>query len=305
MLGDVQFGRILGQLFPEEFPAIHDLAAAHMKEIHGQHAVFMVIAVDVRIVAVRRGHALSLLHLAHGDQQIAVPGGEFEELRGCCCLHALFERAAQFCLPAFQEHLCVAHCLPVVLGRGEVLDARSQAALDVVLQAGPGMVARKIDLATRQEKAAVDQVDHPVRQVAGEKGSVVCASVLAQPAGHKNLGVPVSQGQLDVGVGLIVAQQDVEARLALLDEVVFERQRLMFVFHQDVIDVHGLAHERARLGICLGGPQQVRTYPGTKVFRFADVDHVALRIAVQIHPWPGRQGAYLLVQIHGMSLTKV
>ena len=170
MLGGVQFGRVLGQLFPEEFPAIHDLAAAHMEEVDGQHAVLVVVAVDVRIIAIRRSHALSLLHLAHGDQQIAVPGGEFEELRGCCCLHALFERAAQFGLPAFQEHLCIAHRLPVVLGRGEVLNARSQAALDVVLQAGPGMVARKIDLATGQEKAAVDQVDHPMGQIAGEKG---------------------------------------------------------------------------------------------------------------------------------------
>ncbi len=167
------------------------------------------------------------------------------------------------------------------------------------------MVTGEIHLAAGQQEAAVDQVDDPMRQVAGEKGAVVGASVFAQPAGDKDLGVAVGQGQLDVGVGLVVAQQDVETRLALLDEVVLKRQGLLLVFHQDVIHVHGFAHERACFGVGLGSLKQVRTYPGAEVFGLADVDYVALCVAVQIHPGPGGQGAYLFVQIHGESLTKV
>ena len=68
----------------------------------------------------------------------------------------------------------------------------------------------------------------------------------------KTFGIAVGEGELDVGIGLVVAQQDVEARLALLDEVVFERQRLMLVVDQDVLDVDGFAHERAGLGVGLG-----------------------------------------------------
>jgi hypothetical protein len=102
-------------------------------------------------------------------------------------------------------------------------------------------------------------------------------------------------------VGLVVAQQDVEARLALLDQVVFERQGFLFVFHQDVVDVHGFAHQRAGLGIGLGRGQDVGAYPRTQVLGFADVDDVALRVAVQIHPRPGGQGAYFLVQIHDLK----
>jgi hypothetical protein len=163
------------------------------------------------------------------------------------------------------------------------------------------MVSGKIDLAAGKQKAAVDQVDHSMGQVARKERTVVGAAVFAQPAGHKYFGVAVGQGQLYVRVSLVISQQDVETGLALLDEVVFERQGLMLVLHQDVVYVHGFAHERAGLGVCLGSVQNVRAYPGAQVICFADVDHLAVGIFVQIHPGPGWQVAYLFVQIHGES----
>ena len=56
-------------------------------------------------------------------------------------------------------------------------------------------------------------------------------------------------GQLDVGISFVVAQQDVEARLPLLDQVVFERQRLLFVVDQDVVDVAASRMQRAGLDV--------------------------------------------------------
>ena len=87
---------------------------------------------------------------------------------------------------------------------------------------------------------AVDEVHQPVRQVGREVRAEVGGAVLAQAARDVDARV-LLVGELDVGVGLVVAQQDVEARLVLLDEVVFERQRFFFVVDQDVVDV-------ARLG---------------------------------------------------------
>ena len=49
------------------------------------------------------------------------------------------------------------------------------------------------------------------------------------------------------GIGLVVAQQDVEARLPLLDEVVLERQRFLVVVDQDVVDVARFGDQRAGL----------------------------------------------------------
>ena len=82
----------------------------------------------------------------------------------------------------------------------------------------------------------MDELDDAVGEVAGKIGAVVGRAVLAQAAGDEDLGEAVGEGELDVGVGLVVAQQDVEARLALLDEVVFERQGLVLVGDEDVVD---------------------------------------------------------------------
>ena len=64
--------------------------------------------------------------------------------------------------------------------------------------------------------------------------------------------------QLDVWIRLVVAQQDVEARLPLLDQVVLKRQRLALVVDCDVLDVDRLAHQRSSLRV----PELVRS-PGS------------------------------------------
>ena len=170
--------------------------------------------------------------------------------------------------------------------------------MNVVLQAGAGMVAREIDLAAGQKKAAMDQLDDAVGEVAGKIRAVVRRAVLAQAARDEDLGKAVGQRQLDVGIGLVVAQQDVEARLALLDEVVFKRQRLVLVGDQDVVDIDGLAHQRAGLGVGLRGLQQVGAHPRAQVFRLAHIDDLALGVLVEVHAGLGGQSADFLVEVH-------
>jgi hypothetical protein len=170
--------------------------------------------------------------------------------------------------------------------------------MNVVLQARARMVAGEIDLATGNEKAAMNQLDHAVSQVAGKVRAVVGRAVLAQPPGDKDLGKAVGQRELHVGVGLVVAQQDVEARLALLDEVVFERQRLVLVGHQDVFQIDGLAHQRAGLGVGLRGFQQIRPDARAQVLGLAHVDHLALGVLVEVHAGLRGQSADFLVEVH-------
>jgi hypothetical protein len=146
--------------------------------------------------------------------------------------------------------LCVADGLGVGLGGGEAFDAGAEAAVDVVLETGAGMVAREIDLATGNEKAAMDELDDAVSEVAGKVRAVVGRTVFAQATRDEDFGIAVGEGELDVGVGLVVAEQDVEARMALLDEVVFEREGFVFIGYKDVVEVNGLAHEGA--GFCVG-----------------------------------------------------
>ena len=132
----------LGQVFPEKFAAVEDFSAAHVKQVHGQHPVFVVIAEDVGVVAFGGGDALLLLQLLDGGDQVAIAGGALELLRLGGFRHALAQRFDQVGLAAFEEKLHVAHGFAVDLGRGQVLHARTQAALDVVLEAGARVVAR-------------------------------------------------------------------------------------------------------------------------------------------------------------------
>ncbi len=185
-------------------------------------------------------------------------------------------------------------------------DAGAEAALDVVLQAGARMVAREIDLAAWNEEAAMDQVDETVGQVAGKVGAEVRAAVFAETPGDEDLWIAVAEGELDVGVGLVVAQQDVEARLLLLDEVVFECERFVLVGDGDVLDIDGLAHEGAGLGVGLGRLQKVadRTRRA-QVFRLADVDDLALGVLVEVAAGLGGDGSNFLVEIHARRIARV
>ena len=91
----------------------------------------------------------------------------------------------------------------------------------------------------------VNEVHQAVRQIAGEVGPEVGGAVFQQPARDVDARI-LFAGQLDVRIGLVVAQQDVEARLVLLDEIVLERQRFFVVVDQDVVDIARFARSACR-----------------------------------------------------------
>ena len=204
----------------------------------------------------------------------------------------------QFCVAALEKELRVANGFFVGVRSGESLDAGTEAAVNVVLQAGAGVVAREVDLATGQKKAAVDQLDYAIGKVAGKVGAVIGCAVFAQTPRDKDLGKAVGERELDVGVGLVVAQQDVEARLALLDEVVFEGEGLVLIGDKDVFDIDGLAHERAGFGVGLRGFKQIGAHARAEIVGLAHIDDFALGVLVEIHAGLGGQGADFFVEIH-------
>src|ERR1700691_5026126 len=112
------------------------------------------------------------------------------------------------------------------------------------------MVAREIDLATGNEKAAMNEFGDAISEVAGKVWTVVSCAAFAQATGDEDFWKTIGKSEFHVGVGLVVAEQDVEARLALLDEIIFKRQGFMLVGDEDVVEINGLAHERA--GFCVG-----------------------------------------------------
>ena len=276
------FGQKFRQVFPEEVAAIDDLPTAHVEEVYGEHLVFVVVAEDVCVLVVGGGDPLLVLHLVDGDDLVTEACGQLELLGIGGVGHPFGQEGLEFAGPSFEEELDVSNGLFVGFGGCEAFDAGAEAALDVVLKAGARMIAREINLAGGDEEAAVDEIDEAMGEVAWEVGTEVGGTVFTQTPGNEDFGIAVAHGELDIGVGLVVAKKDVEAGLALLDEVVFEGEGFALVVDGDVFDVDSLAHEGAGLGVGLGGFEEVGAYAGAEVFGLADVDDLAFGILVEV-----------------------
>ena len=134
------------------------------------------------------------------------------------------------------------------------------------------MKSGEIHFAGRNQKIAVDQIDDAIREIGREIGTVIRAAVFAQAARDVNPRPALAQREFHVGIGLVVAQQDVESRLALLDKIVLQRQRLFVVRDDNVVNVDRLAHQRASLGVLPSAFVKIAGHAAAQILRLADVD---------------------------------
>src|SRR5206468_1286395 len=114
------------------------------------------------------GHFLALLNLFHGGDQIAQAGGFFESERVGGDVHTSAKAAGEVGVPAFEEEADVADGGGVCFVGGQALHARSQAAVNVELEARLGVKAGEIDLAGGDLKVPVNEVDQAVGEVGGK-----------------------------------------------------------------------------------------------------------------------------------------
>ena len=230
--------------------------------------------------------------------QVAILGREFV-LLGCGGSgHAITQGSRQFRLLAFQKQANVVYRFLVALGRGQILHARTEAASDVELQARPRVIAVQINVARRHKEVAVNQICDAVGEVGREVRAVVFAAVFFQPPCDIHARKALAKRELDVRISFVVAQKDVVARLLLLDEVVLERQRFLVVVDDDVVDVDGLAHERAGLGVGQGFVREIVTDAGAQILGLADINDLAFGVLVQVHAGRGGKGPNFSEQVH-------
>ena len=240
-----------------------------MEEVDREHLVLVVIAEDVGIIAFDGGNALLLLQQIDRRDQVAILRGQLVLLALGGSRHALLQRSRQIGAAAFEEQLHVLHRFGVTLRRGESLDAWPQASPDVVLQTRTRIITVQVELAGRNQEVPMNQIDQSIRQAGGEVGTEVERAVLAQAARGEDARIALADGQLDVGISLVIAQKDVVARLLLLDEIVLERQRFLLVVDDDVVEIDGLAQQRSGLGIGAAAFQKIRAHPRAQVVGLA------------------------------------
>ena len=122
-------------------------------------------------------------------------------------------------------------------------DAGSGTAFDLVEQAGAVTVFEYAVFAGAQQENFLQNLNAVAHGVTVGVGAEVLVGFLQAAAvvGHLREGMA---GKHEIGVGLVVAEQDIVFRRQGLDEVVFENQRFCFGAGYRDFDVGNLPHHQ-------------------------------------------------------------
>src|ERR1700688_1271721 len=126
----------------------------------------------------------------------------------------------------------------------------------------------------------MNQVHDAISEACWEIRTVVRTSVLLKPPRNEHARVTLAQGQLHIGISLIVAQQNVKARLLLLDEMILKRQRLFVVGYDNVVNVDRFANKCVGFGVFKSALTKVRTDAAAQVICLANIDNLPLGVLI-------------------------
>jgi len=144
---------------------------------------------------------------------------------------------------AIEEQAYVVGGFGVAFVGGEARDAGAEATVNVILQARARVGTSEIDGAGWNEKTFVDEVKNTAREAGGKVRPEIKRAVFYDAAGEIDTGIFFGCGEFDVGIGFVVPKHDVELRVVLLDEIVFEREGFAFVGDDDGFEVGDFAGE--------------------------------------------------------------
>ena len=114
-------------------------------------------------------------------------------------------------------------------------------------------------------------------------------------AGDLEPGVGPVEVDVDVGVGFVVAQQDVVFGFELLDQGVFQDQRVVFAFDDDIVQRDRFAEHlpdaggEGRVGCEYGGEAEIAFDPLFQAFGLADIEQMAAGVEVVVDAGAVRQ----------------
>ena len=210
--------------------------------------------------------------------------------------HAAVEAVEHLLRLPLEEQARVPDRLRVLRLAADLGDARRDAALDVVLQAGAAALPRDDLVARTDAEQAVREGHRPP----GERGREERAGVVVAVAGHlprhEHAGEALGRRELQVRVVLVVPQEDVEPRRALLDQVVLEGEGLDERVRDDDLQAGDLVEQGVGLGARAVRPEVAPDAIPERP-RPAHVDRLPAAVVVQVHSRLLRQPADLLPEI--------
>ena len=285
--------------------AANELAAAHIERLDLHRIAGPVIAENVLVALLQQVHALLAHRLFHRLQALVQPPRFFKSQvvggpadLGLQGLDQLVALALQM-----QHHL--PHQISIVRRRGEALYARRHALADLVIEARAGTAVEHRVRARADGEHAVQAAQRLAHRLAGGVRPEVQRLVRAGAPHHRQARIRLLRVEPQVNVVLVVAQVDVEARLVLLDEGVFEDEGFFLGVGDQEVDVHHRGQAEADMKARVAALRVVLSHPAAQVLGLADIDDLAVGVLHQIHARRAREAFDLGADIrHGASPTR-
>ena len=268
------------------------LAGAQEEHFYADLPALAMGGEDVGFVDRGQGDRLVRLDVGQRADAVAQHRGALELEVGRGLVHALRQRLLDLAVAAAQK---AAHLVDdgVVLGLVDAADAGRRAALDLVLQAGPGARREHAVRAGAQREGALQGVERAVDRGGRGEGAEILVGRVAHAAVLGELRPFGVAADDDVGKRLVVAQQHVEARPEALDQVVLEQQRLGLAAGDR--ELHG-PRRRHHADQARGEPRRlgVGGDPAPERARLADIEDLAVGGDHAIDAGLARQGVHEL-----------
>ena len=262
------------------------VAARHLRAPHEEHLRHRVVPVlgqteDIDIGLCGRRGELRLRHPADGRELVAQLGCPLIFQARCRSAHLLLQRPFDGRRAPFEEedHLVDDRS---VLFRRAVRGARCDAALDVIVQAGPRVGSGDgLRAGAPGEQLLHQGQRRPHRPGAGVGPKVARAVALDAPRDvHPWPGLV--HVDLEIGIVFIVLETHVVKGLVPLDQRRLQVQRLLLRAGGDVLEVGDAPDEVPRLALQGARRAEVRAHPRPQARRLADVEDLPARVAEDV-----------------------
>ena len=200
------------------------------------------------------------------------------------------------------------HGFPV-LGAGFGWLTPTGAQIHVVVQAGTvfSNIPWELLVAVRKLQCRTDCLQHGVRYVSGSVGTEILCSIVCDFAYHGNGRVNFLHIQPQVGIPLIILQQNIVFRHISLDQGAFQNQGFKFAGCHNDIEVVNFTDHGPRLRGVGGGILKILADSVFQFFCFADIDHLVRLIPHNIHSGCIGKGQGFILQFikcHGRIILK-
>ena len=252
--------------------------------------------VDIRKRA--RHHMLPRAQPLHGAQAVAQ--------QGCALklqfLGSLVHLFGQFLFQLFRIALEQGDRLidqRVVFCRADLARTRCTAPPEVLVQAGPILadVAREHARAGFEVQRLADRVDRAARGHAARVRPKVARSIVPRLGDNGERRVGRIRVQPDIGIALVVLEQDVVFGLVFFNHRVLKHERFELGFGHNDIEIIDMADQLARFGAQAFRRLKIVGNAVAQQLGLADVDHLAGLVLVQVYARLHGQTAHALFQL--------